>query len=392
MHISFIISPVVIALLATGFVALAAVVWWHWTRALRLRRFASRYEHGREYATQLPPVSVVVSAHNDADCLQRFLPSLLEQDYPADFEVVVVDDGSCDTSADALSALVAQYGNLRVTFIPDDTRALSRKKLSIMVGIKAAKHDIVLTTCANCRPDSPQWLRLMMRNFTPDTDVVLGFSHIEAGADRGIGRRYRAFDAASCGCQWLSAAVKGNPYRGDGNNLAYRKRCFFERNGFASSLDLRWGEDDVFVSEIATGANTRVEIDPDAMVTVEHDDAVLAHRRLKLRRDFTARRLPRLPFAVQGLMSVLAYAGVACTAAAVALDWANVVTDAVAAVVVLAAAVAVMPAVGRCCRLLGLRRLRLTVPVMVLWRPLVDIAYMLRATRDHDSNYTSIID
>ena len=391
MHFSTYIPPVVIALLAFGLVALAAGVWWQWTRALRIKRFAARYEDERDYADELPSVSIVVSAHNDAECLQRYLPLLLEQDYPADFEVVVVDDGSCETSGDSLSEIVARYGNLHVTFIPDDTRALSRKKLSIMLGIKAAHYDVILTTCANCYPDSTQWLRLMMRNFTPGTDVVVGYSHIEAGCNRRLGSRFRAFDDTMTAVQWINGAIKGSPYRGDGNNLAYRKRCFFDHNGFANSLNLLWGEDDIFVNEIADGSNTRIEINPDAMMTVVHENAALAHRRLKLRRDFTSRQLPRKPFAAQGFMSVLAYSGIASLALAVALDPTNLLTI-IAAVAILAAnAIAMMPAAKLCCTTLQSRRLCITAPLFAVWRPIVNALYVVRGARDHKSNYTSII-
>ncbi len=391
MHFSLYIPSIAIALLAFGFVALMTGVWWQWARASRLKRFATRYEGERDYTDEFPAVSIVVSAHNDAECLQSHLPAFLEQDYPADFEVVVVDDGSCDTSGDALSEIVARYGNLRVTFIPDNTRALSRTKLSLTLGIKAARHDVIITTCANCYPDSDQWLRLMMRNFTPDTDVVVGYSHIEADCDHRFGSRFRAFDATMTAMQWINGAIKGNTYRGDGNNLAYRKRCFFDHKGFASTLNLLYGEDDIFVSEITDGSNTRVELASDAMMTVVHENAALAHRRLKLRRNFTSRMLPRKPFAVQGLMSLLTYAGLASVAAAVTVDHTNTLTAIIAAVTVVSSAAALMPAVKQCCSLLQSRPLCVTAPFFAVWRPLVNALYVVRGAHDHKSNYTSII-
>ena len=191
--------------------------------------------------------------------------------------------------------------------------------------------------------------------------------------------------------QWINGAIKGSPYRGDGNNLAYRKRCFFDHNGFANSLNLLWGEDDIFVNEIADDSNTRIEINPDAMMTVVHENAALAHRRLKLRRDFTSRQLPRKPFAAQGFMSVLAYSGIASLALAVALDPTNLLTI-IAAVAILAAnAIAMMPAAKLCCTTLQSRRLCITAPLFAVWRPIVNALYVVRGARDHKSNYTSII-
>src|SRR5215469_10800675 len=47
-----------------------------------------------------PPVSAVVPARNEAAMLPVTLPALLGQDYPGDFEVILVDDGSADGTAE----------------------------------------------------------------------------------------------------------------------------------------------------------------------------------------------------------------------------------------------------------------------------------------------------
>ena len=50
--------------------------------------------------TQWPTVVVVVPARNEADVIERTLRSLLEQDYPGEFHVVMVDDQSDDRTGD----------------------------------------------------------------------------------------------------------------------------------------------------------------------------------------------------------------------------------------------------------------------------------------------------
>ena len=52
-----------------------------------------------------PSVTVVVPARNEADVIARSIGSLLEQDYPGEFRVILVDDNSSDGTADAARAL-----------------------------------------------------------------------------------------------------------------------------------------------------------------------------------------------------------------------------------------------------------------------------------------------
>lgn len=47
----------------------------------------------------LPSLSIIVPARNEADNLRRLLPSLVQQDYPGDIEIIVVDDQSTDGTA-----------------------------------------------------------------------------------------------------------------------------------------------------------------------------------------------------------------------------------------------------------------------------------------------------
>ena len=384
LHISLLTS----ILLCVGLLAGCVYVVWQCVRAARLKRFVEVDEVQRAYADVLPPVSVIVDACTETGQLSRFLPLVLGQDYP-DFEVVVVASTEAEATSDALSALKVEHPNLHITFAPRGSRTLSRKKLALMIGIKAAKHDIVLTTCANCRVNSDRWLSTMMRNFTPDVDIVLGYSHYRYHRDKRWGRRMRVFDTVSTGAQWLLSAIHGHPYRGVTENLAYRKHLFFDHSGFSHSMQLLWGEDDVFLSEIAQGRVVRVEIAAESQLSVYYDNLRHAHRLLKMRRDFTSRLVRRKSFRVQGLMSCMWWLCVLSLAAAVVTAWPNAVVliAAVSLLVVLCGLASW--AMGRIAMLLQAPRLWFTVPLLAWWRPLVGARYRLRESRHRHSHYTS---
>ena len=88
-------------------------------------------------------VSIVMPAHNEAAGLPKAVLTLSNvlSDCVADWEIVIVDDGSADGTFDAISALAA--GDTRVKGLQ-----LSRnfgKEAALLCGLKAAAGDVVIT-------------------------------------------------------------------------------------------------------------------------------------------------------------------------------------------------------------------------------------------------------
>lgn len=218
------------------------------------------------FAQELPPVSVIICAREESENLHRNLVAVLEQDYPQ-FEVIVINDGDTDESEDYLTLLEEKYPHLYHSFVPDSSRYISRKKLAVTLGIKASKYEWLVFTEANCRPQSNQWLRLMARNFTSRTQVVLGYSGYEQG--KGWLHKRVAFDNLFTSMRYIGFALAGSPYMGIGRNLAYRKELFYAQKGFSAHLNLQRGDDDLFINHVATAENTRVETDANAIVRMQ---------------------------------------------------------------------------------------------------------------------------
>ena len=104
---------------------------------------------------KLPGISVIVPVHNDADKLDQLLPILLSQQYDGDFQVICVCDKSDDLSEDVAS----RYKNnthFYSTFIPDGSHFMSRKKLAITIGVKAARYPWVVLLDAWSKPVSDE--------------------------------------------------------------------------------------------------------------------------------------------------------------------------------------------------------------------------------------------
>ena len=219
-----------------------------------------------EFLKEQPPVSVVICARDEEENLRKFLPFVLEQDYP-DYEVIVVNDGSTDDTDNYLSLMVKQYKKLRTTFVPGGATNISTKKLGLTLGIKGAKHDLLLFTDADCMPEGKNWLATMVRNFTPETEFVLGYGGYLP--QKGFLNKLIKYDTLFVAIQYLGMAASHRPYMGVGRNLAYRKSTFFNLKGFATTLNLSSGDDDLMVNRGATPGNTAIEVSSESVTWSE---------------------------------------------------------------------------------------------------------------------------
>ena len=146
-EISF--TPVIIALLAVLSVSAIYLLagFRHYVASVGRRVTA---DSGRDDSVAadyvFPPMSVIVYSEDDAANLEVLLPQILDQDYPSPFEVIVVNDGAMDSTKDVIARLEQRYSNLYMTFTPQESRSLSRKKLAVTLGIKAAKYNVLLHT------------------------------------------------------------------------------------------------------------------------------------------------------------------------------------------------------------------------------------------------------
>ncbi len=102
------------------------------TLATHHRRRARR----RARSDELPPVTVVVPAYNEEVGIERSIRSIAASDYP-DLEVVVVDDGSTDRTAEIVAGLALE--NLRL--IRQDNAG---KAAALNAGFAQARTDVLV--------------------------------------------------------------------------------------------------------------------------------------------------------------------------------------------------------------------------------------------------------
>ncbi|MCP4438733.1 MAG: glycosyltransferase [Aureispira sp.] len=213
---------------------------------------------------ELPSVSIIICARNEVSNLQKYLPSILEQDYP-DYEVWVIDDASTDRTREVLTGLATKHSNLHIHSIA--TKASKGKKAALQKGIELAQYEWLLLTDADCKPSSNQWIKSMQAATTPDTQIVLGYG--PNYSHPVLVSQWSSFETSYTAIQYLSLAAWGSPYMGVGRNLMYKKELFLQNNGFQKHQHLASGDDDLFVNKVANSINTNICISPKSFVYSE---------------------------------------------------------------------------------------------------------------------------
>lgn len=245
------------------------------------------------------PVSVIVCAKDAYEYLIELVPRILSQDYP-EFELVIVNDCSTDETTDYLKALVDQRPDINVVSLTQSLNFFHGKKFPLSMGIKSAKHDLLLLTDADCLPENDQWIKSMVGAYKNGTEVVLGYSPYFTR--KGLLNKLIRFDTLYTAIQYLSMALANMPYMGVGRNLSYRRELFYKNKGFTSHYTIPSGDDDIFVSQVANKHNTRIFIDPECHVESEPKHTFSSWIRQKRRHYSTANMYKRSTNIILGML------------------------------------------------------------------------------------------
>lgn len=210
-----------------------------------------------ENGKQLPPVSIVLTDHDSSFHLKMVLPKLLEQEYPGDFQVIVVIDSSDSKSEDVLK-LHSSDPRLYYTMLPESSRYISRKKLGLTLGIRAAKYDWVLVTDVHSIPSSEHWLENMARHCADNVNMVLGMSLY--GEDCPSYYRYEQLRTM---LYYLRFAQNGTPFSSNQSVVMLRKGDFFKASGFRGNLEFTRAEFEFLVNKFGEEGKCALAIEPE---------------------------------------------------------------------------------------------------------------------------------
>lgn len=225
------------------------------------------YKKKSKKISQTHPVSVIICSRDEAGNLVKNLPGALVQKYPTTHEIIVVNDNSFDESKYILEEFQRAFKQLQLIELKQEARFIPGKKFPLSVGIKTAKHEIVLLTDADCVPASEFWIDKMQAGFNDGIEIVLGYGALHK--KKGFFNKLVRWETFHTALQYLSYAQSGLAYMGVGRNLSYKKSVFFRHKGFSAHNHVPGGDDDLFINKATTNKNTAIVIDKDAFTLSE---------------------------------------------------------------------------------------------------------------------------
>ena len=169
-------------------------------------------------------------------------------------------------------------------------------------------------------------------------------------------------------------ALAHKPYMGVGRNMAYRKDVFYRQKGFASTLHLRSGDDDLMVNHAANGFNTRVEVAPDSITWSEpkkhfRDWYYQKERHLSVSSFYTSSSKFRL--AIEPVFRGLFYLAFILT-----LVFGNLITQGVALLLFIIRLIVQYSVINSSAKHFGQRRFAFTLPLFDVVLPVIQLFIM----------------
>lgn len=245
------------ALIYYGFYPIAMAIIWIMLSVVYFRR---REVDPEQLAPHdfTPFVSVLVPAFDEEITIRRTIAALLRLDYPS-FEIVVVNDGSTDGTADSVRSFMHSD---RVRLV--DKEENEGKAMALNDGVPACAGEIILCLDSDVVPD-PQLLRKMVPHFaSPRVGAVTGNPRV---VNRGsLLRDLQMLEFTSIiSVQRRAQRIWGRVLTASGAAVAIRKEAMRAVGGFAPSM----ATEDIDITWKLQSAFWDVRYEPSAIVGME---------------------------------------------------------------------------------------------------------------------------
>jgi len=209
-----------------------------------------------------PSASIIIPFRNEEENIENLIKDLSEQIYPADWEVILVNDHSNDDSLTLAQDTIKKTKiNFSIISLPDGNFG---KKQALMEGAKYARYDWLVFSDADTRRQV-KWLETLLSYREEKTVAITGEVHV-------IGRKFwqQMLAAEACSFTILTAGsiAIGRPTLANGANWAVHKFVFKELGGHNDSIHIPSGDDDLLIQKISHNYPKRISFASDDNCTI----------------------------------------------------------------------------------------------------------------------------
>ncbi len=131
-----------------------------------------------------PALTVLIAAYNEEKYIEQTILSISHQNYPGEIEVIVIDDGSRDRTAEIAQAQAVYLPWLRCISLDEN----GGKANALNQGLAQARHDLIVTVDGDSFLAREALVRIVERykNDPPDTRAVAGTTLVRNSRDNWL--------------------------------------------------------------------------------------------------------------------------------------------------------------------------------------------------------------
>jgi biofilm PGA synthesis N-glycosyltransferase PgaC len=235
---------------------------WFWMVGAALYYFEREIAADRQGDPQpdeiWPPISILVPCYNEGENATETLATAAAVDYPQ-FEIIAINDGSRDNTAEVLNELAGRIANLRVVHLA----ANQGKAIALNTGALLARHEILVCIDGDALLD-PQALYWIARDFRRHTVGGLAGNPRIRNRTSLLGRLQVGEFSSIVGLIRRAQTTFGRVFTVSGVICAFRKRALQEAGWWSP----RTITDDIDVTWRVQVAGWRVAYEPRAIVWI----------------------------------------------------------------------------------------------------------------------------
>lgn len=136
-------------------------------------------------AENFPGVTIAIPTHNGMSWLEKSLPKFFLQDYSGCFEVILIDSGSTDNTAQ----LDRDFPELQIVHISQAEFGHGKTR---NLAVQLSQHPLILFTVQDAVPKDNQWLKGMVTSLLEnELDAVCGGQAVPHDTDKNPMQWYR---------------------------------------------------------------------------------------------------------------------------------------------------------------------------------------------------------